>query len=161
MSLEIRRILPEEYAAAGAVTEAAYDEFTTGPHDSYRVLLRDTATRDREAEVWVAVEGGRVLGNVTIAPLGSAWREIGTDDEGEFRMLAVDPAGRGRGVGRALLESTLARFRDEGFAGVALSSLETMTAAHSLYRRAGFVRDPGRDWSPKPGVELIAFALRF
>ncbi len=35
-----------------------------------------------------------------------------------------------------------------------------MRAAHRIYERLGFTRDPERDWSPLPGVELLAFALR-
>ena len=29
--------------------------------------------------------------------------------------------------------------------------------AHRLYERLGFVRAPGRDWTPVPGVDLWAF----
>ena len=32
-----------------------------------------------------------------------------------------------------------------------------MTAAHRIYERHGFERVPDRDWSPVPGVHLIAF----
>jgi len=36
-----------------------------------------------------------------------------------------------------------------------------MRAAHRIDRRLGFARVPERDWSPLPGVELVAFALAF
>jgi hypothetical protein len=36
-----------------------------------------------------------------------------------------------------------------------------MVAAHRIYARLGFVRDPARDWSPVPGVALLAFELAF
>jgi hypothetical protein len=26
-------------------------------------------------------------------------------------------------------------------------------------RRLGFVRDPARDWSPQPGIDLLVFEL--
>jgi hypothetical protein len=35
-----------------------------------------------------------------------------------------------------------------------------MTSAHRIYERLGFRRAPERDWSPVPGVDLMAFALR-
>ena len=38
--------------------------------------------------------------------------------------------------------------------------MTSMRAAHAVYRRAGFERAPERDWSPVPGVELLAFTLR-
>jgi hypothetical protein len=34
-----------------------------------------------------------------------------------------------------------------------------MEAAHRLYRRMGFTRTPERDWSPRPDVPLVTFAL--
>lgn len=155
--LVLRRATPSDLDAAGAVTVAAYEEFTTGPDDPYRAKLRDAETRDREAELWVAERDGEVVGTVTIAQPGSPWREIGADHEGEFRMLAVSPAARRQGVGEALLELVMERFRSLGFRGVVLSSLAEMTSAHRVYERRGFRRAPDRDWSPAPGVDLIAF----
>ena len=157
--MRIRRARPDDYAEIGEVTVAAYADFTTGTEDDYVRHLRDAARRDREAELWVATPGDsdRILGTVTICPPGSPWREIAQDGEGEFRMLAVAPDARGAGVGTALLQLTIERFRKAGDRAVVLSSLAEMTAAHRIYARAGFVRLPERDWSPVEGVHLIAF----
>jgi ribosomal protein S18 acetylase RimI-like enzyme len=155
--LLVRRARPEDLGAVGEVTVAAYAEFTHGPDDGYLALLGDAARRDREAELWVAERDGEVLGTVTIALDGSPWREIAEADEGEFRMLAVSPAARGQGVGAALTGLVVDRFRGLGMRAVVLSSLAEMTAAHRIYERHGFVRAPERDWSPMPGVHLIAY----
>lgn len=153
----VRRATPADYDAAGAVTLAAYAPFTDGPDDDYRARLADAASRDVEAELWVATDGDGLLGCVTLCPPGSRWREIATHGEGEFRMLAVAPEAQGRGVGRALVELVLERFRADGASAVALSSLRSMTAAHRLYERLGFTRLPERDWRPRPDVDLIAY----
>ena len=159
--MELRRIRPHEHDAAGDVCVAAYKPFLTRAGDDYAERLHDVATRDAQAEVWVAVERDRVLGLVTYCPPGSPWREIGRDDEGEFRMLAVDPAAQGAGAGTALARLCEERAREHGASGMALSSLATMTAAHRVYTRLGYERDPGRDWSPLPGVDLLAFSKAF
>jgi ribosomal protein S18 acetylase RimI-like enzyme len=159
--VHIRRARPEDLAAVGEVTVTAYAEFTTGESDSYVQHLRDAATREREAELWVATpdDSEEILGTVTITPAGSPWREVGRDGEGEFRMLAVAPAARGAGVGAALVDLVVDRFRREGASAVVMSTLPQMRPAHRIYERAGFVREPSRDWSPLPGVDLVAYRL--
>jgi ribosomal protein S18 acetylase RimI-like enzyme len=160
----LRRVRTGEYDRVGEITVAAYAPFTLGPGDPYVARLADTAARDRDAEVWVAVDGrddgtDALLGSVTLCPPGSPWRELATHGEGEFRMLSVDPGAQGRGVGAALVGLCLARSRDAGEAAVVISSLREMAPAHRLYARLGFVRVPERDWEPVPGVQLLGFRL--
>jgi ribosomal protein S18 acetylase RimI-like enzyme len=159
--MQLRRARPEDFAAVGEVTVAAYVEFAHDDTESYVEHLRDATTRHREAELWVATpdDSDEILGTVTITPAGSPWREVGRDGEGEFRMLAVAPAARGRGVGAALVGLVVDRFRREGASAVVMSTLARMKAAQHVYRLAGFVRDPERDWSPLPGVDLITYRL--
>jgi ribosomal protein S18 acetylase RimI-like enzyme len=160
--LRIRPVLAEELPEVGQLTAAAYiGDGLLDASDDYVQQLADTARRAREAEVWVAVAERRLLGSVTFVQPGSPYREIAHDDEGEFRMLAVSPAARGRGVGRALVELCLNRARELGYAGVRMSSMDTMTSAHRVYERLGFVRSPEDDWSPVPGVLLLAYVLAF
>ena len=157
--MRLRRATPGDYARGGEITVAAYDDFTLGPTDPYVVHLRDAATRDRQAELWVATDDeGTLLGCVTLCPPGSPWRELAGDHEGEFRMLAVAPEAQGRGVGEALARLCLDRFRAEGCTAVLLSSLPQMTAAHRVYERLGFERAEDRDHEPVPGVQLIAYS---
>ena len=138
---------------------AAYTEYTTATEGGYVDYLQDAATRDREAELWVAEdeESGEVLGTVTLCPVGSPWREIGAEDEAEFRMLAVSPNAQRRGVGSALMDLVVRRAHEDGARAIVLSSLDEMVAAHRVYGRQGFERVPDRDWSPAPHVHLIAF----
>src|SRR6478736_8280367 len=159
---ELRLVRAEELAAVGQLTADVYigDGFV-GATDGYVEKLADTARRAREAEVWVAVDGEQVLGSVTFVLPGSPYREIARDDEGEFRMLAVDPAARGRGVGQALVELCLRRSRELGYDGVRMSTMDRMTSAHRVYERLGFTRIPDDDWSPEPGVSLLAYGLHF
>ncbi len=157
--MEIRLVQPEELEEVGRITTEVYvGEGYIDEGDGYVLHLVDTPRRAREAEVWVAVEDGSVLGSVTFCPVGSAYREIAHDDEGEFRMLAVSSAARGRGVGHDLVALCLRRSRELGYAGVRMSTMDRMTSAHRIYRRLGFTRAPEDDWSPEPGVNLLAYA---
>jgi ribosomal protein S18 acetylase RimI-like enzyme len=128
----------------------------------YLAVLRDVPRRAADAELLVAAEpgDGRLLGTVTFVPDGGPLGEIARPREAEFRMLAVDPAAQGRGVGTALLQRVLEDSRRRGSEGVVCSSLPEMRAAHRVYERLGFRRTPERDWSPVPGIDLLAFAVR-
>lgn len=158
--VEIRLATPQEFDAIGEITVRGYqhDGFLEGA-DEYAARLRDAASRATDAELWVAASrsSGRLLGSVTFCPLGSPYRELADDTEGEFRMLAVEPAARGLGVGRALVRHCLEHSAASGFVGVVICSLPVMTAAHALYVSIGFKRDRSLDWSPVPGVELWGF----
>ena len=127
----------------------------------YAEVLRDVDDRVKCAQVLVAVDSsdGTVLGSVTNVPDGGRYGEIAREREAEFRMLAVDPAAQGRGVGTALVEACVADARRRGRERLVLSSGTWMTAAHRIYTRLGFVRDPSRDWTPVPGVDLTAYVL--
>ncbi|WP_426245103.1 GNAT family N-acetyltransferase [Nocardioides sp. LHG3406-4] len=156
--MRIRLAEDADLKVVADVTEAAYAEFTRGPDDPYIAHLRDTASRAAEAELWVGVdEDGVILGTVTRCPTGSPWREVSEPGEGEFRMLAVAPEARGRGVGEALTRHVLDLCAAAGEDVVVLSSLAEMSAAHRVYGRLGFRRLPERDWSPNPHVDLMAF----
>jgi ribosomal protein S18 acetylase RimI-like enzyme len=152
---------PDDLAAVGEVTVAAYAEYAENDLDDYALFLRDAARRDREAELWVATpdHSEEILGTVTICPEGSVWREVAEPGEGEFRVLAVKPEARGRGVGAALLGLVVDRFRAEGAPRIVMSTQPGMLAAQHIYEAAGFVRAPERDWSPVPGVGLIGYRL--
>jgi ribosomal protein S18 acetylase RimI-like enzyme len=160
---EVRPAGPDELAEAGALSVAGYraDGFLSPSRgtDHYEAELRDAAGRAGQAAVLVAAEpGGRLLGTLTWCPPGSGLREVATrPDQGEFRMLAVHPAARRRGVARALVEHCMTDGHRLGLAELVLSSLPEMTAAHALYVRLGFRRASELDWSPVPSVQLWGF----
>ena len=160
MAFEVRRAAEEDLAAVGRITVEAYrgDGFLDAGAD-YLDELSDAARRDREAEVWVAVEGPQVLGSVTFCSPGTAFAELAHDNEGEFRMLGVAQPARRRGVAEALVVRCVERSRELGYDALVLCSMRQMATAHRLYERLGFQRLPERDWSPVEGIELLGFTL--
>lgn len=161
VTFHLRAARPEEYTAVGEMTVQAYaEDGMLHPESDYVDTLRDAASRAEKAELWVAVDDDlRVLGSVTFCPPGSPYRELAGDGEGEFRMLGVHPSARGRGVARTLVERCIARSRELGDRRIVICSDVQMATAHRLYARLGFVRAPELDWSPLPGIDLLALTL--
>jgi GNAT superfamily N-acetyltransferase len=148
-----------EFERAGELTVAAYlaDDLLV-PDDDYATRLLDAAGRAAEATLLVAVDpAGEVVGTVTFCRPGSPYAEISRVGEAEFRMLAVDPSARGAGVGAALVHACLDRAAEAGDHAIVLSTTAKMRAAGRLYHRLGFTADPARNWSPAPGIKLLAY----
>ncbi|MFC3495539.1 GNAT family N-acetyltransferase [Glycomyces rhizosphaerae] len=169
---QIRPVLPGEHEALGDVSIRSYLEgglLLGGLDDPYAPNLRDVSLRAASATVLVAVEregavgessGPALLGGVTLAFHGSPMAQLAGPGEAEIRMLAVDPAAQGRGVGSALAKACVAGARaDAGTKRVVLCSQQAMTTAHRVYTRLGFERAPDLDWYPLPDVLLWGFRL--
>jgi GNAT superfamily N-acetyltransferase len=159
----IRPVRPSEYGALGELIVAAYHAIPYDmPHqDVYDVELRDVARRvETSCVVVAATPAGELLGGVTyVSGPDDPYSEGLRADEAGIRMLAVDPAHQGRGVGRALTEWCLARARADGRGRLVLHTGTWMPAAVRLYERLGFVRVPELDFSPAPRIQLIAYSL--
>jgi ribosomal protein S18 acetylase RimI-like enzyme len=157
----LRRAQPEEYAAVGELTLTAYlaDGFLDND-DDYAAELRAASHRAAEAELIVAVDpvDHAVLGTVTFCLAGSHYAEISRPGEAEFRMLAVAPTARERGIGHLLARWCVDRAREQGCTAVVLSTLDRMQNAHRLYERMGFARLAERDWLVDD-IQLIAYRL--
>jgi GNAT superfamily N-acetyltransferase len=159
----VRRARADEIDAVGALTERAYRAygyFDNGIAPGYAAELADARSRAAAAELWVAVDGDdRLLGTVTIALPGTEYAEVSRPGELEFRMLAVDPDARGRGIGGTLVQAVIDRARELGLPRVVLCSQDRMKSVHRVYERQGFRRLPDRDWDPLPDVHLIGYGL--
>lgn len=144
----IRRIRPEEYEALARITLSAYRQLSGGePLGPYERQLTDVENRAQDSEVYVALDDdGIVMGGVTFVPGPErAMAEFNDSHACGIRMLATDPEQRGRGAGRALVQTCIERAREQGRARIILHSAPAMTLAQSLYLRMGFVRAPGLD----------------
>jgi ribosomal protein S18 acetylase RimI-like enzyme len=159
--IEVRPVRAAEHTTLGALTRAAYAElFDDLDADGYGAELEDVAGRAATDLVLVALDGDQVVGGVTyVGDVSSPLAEFDDPDAVGIRMLAVAPAGQGRGTGRALVLACLDRARSGRARRVVLHTLPVMAAARHLYEDLGFERDPALD-KPDPTVErLLAYRL--
>jgi GNAT superfamily N-acetyltransferase len=102
------------------------------------------------AALWVALEGGTVVGSVAMRDLGGG--------EVQLKRMYLRPGVRGRGLGRELLGVALDWARAQRMRIVRLDTSERMTAAQRLYEENGFVRVPGD--APRQGQCRLLYELR-
>jgi GNAT superfamily N-acetyltransferase len=157
----VRLASPDEYEAVGNLREGAYLHDYELP-DRYRETLRDAAPRDGH-EVWVAVDRhtGRLLGTVVTPGPGGHISELGRAGELDFRLLAVAPAARRRGIGRLLVEHVIALAAERGDKSVVMNSGPQMYGAHQLYYSMGFTRLADRETRTVPGHSQPLFAFGY
>jgi RimJ/RimL family protein N-acetyltransferase len=79
---------------------------------------------------WVVREDTRVVGSVGVERLD--------DRTAELHRLYLDSTLRGRGIGRALVETVLDWAREQGVRRLVLWSDTRFEQSHRLYRRLGF-----------------------
>ena len=72
-----------------------------------------------------------------------------------IRMLVVDPAFRGKGIGRALSDACIARARRDGSPIIALHTSPIMSVALPMYLKMGFVK--AHDAPPIFGVAYAVY----
>ena len=156
-TLHVRPMRTADAARVGELTLAAYDAYgqIEGP---YREHLADPRRRlDRCTELLVAELDGEVVGTVTFVLPGDGEWEGRPEPEGDagFRVLAVDPAAEGYGVGRALVTACIDLARTHGRHRLVLVTMAWMRRAQALYRRLGFVHRPDLDLRFPSGVGLV------
>jgi ribosomal protein S18 acetylase RimI-like enzyme len=159
--VHVRSATPADYEAIGRLSVAAYEaDGQLGAGTDYARVLADVATRAAAGDVLVATgPGDEVLGSVLFVLPGSRYAELSQPGEAEFRMLAVDPAAQGRGVGQALVEACITRARARQASAIVICVRDFSAAAQRLYQRLGFVRRPELDWKPLETVQLLALRL--
>ena len=92
----------------------------------------DAAPATPPKSLWIAEQRGEVAGSIFIIPAAG---EQGT---AQLRMLYVEPAFRGLGIGKRLVEQAVTFSRASGYKRVILWTQDCLTSARRIYQSAGF-----------------------
>lgn len=159
--VEVRLIRADEHQAVGELSDAAYSHDYQVSED-YRAGLRDVSARADQHQVWVAVGTGtgELLGTVATPRPGQHISALARPGELDFRLLAVSPIARRRGVGRLLVDHVVSLARIRYASAVVMNSGPEMAGPHRLYEQVGFRRLPDRETLiVDGGKRLHAFSL--
>jgi len=92
-----------------------------------RFVKHFDAARER---CWIAESDGERVGAVLVVKQSRSTAKL--------RLLIVEPAARGRGLGRRLVEECIAFARAKGYRRLELWTQSNLAAARSIYKRYGF-----------------------
>jgi ribosomal protein S18 acetylase RimI-like enzyme len=117
----------KRFIPATPQTERGYGSFLT------------SQVANEDVVILVAEEAGEVIGYTYAGIEGMDYMSL-RGPAGALYDIVVDPSRRGRGVGRQLLDATLAELRARGAPRVVLSTAEQNATAQQLFAHAGFRR---------------------
>jgi len=97
-----------------------------------RIVADYIAGRDpRREAAWIAELDG--------APVGCVFCVRRDDETAQLRLLLVEPAARGLGIGGRLVDECLAFAKQAGYRRIMLWTNDVLADARRIYERAGFV----------------------
>jgi GNAT superfamily N-acetyltransferase len=165
----IRPARADEYESLGKLLVKAYAALPGMPQPDeqpdYYAMLANVAARAAKPALTVFVatnEAGALCGSVDfiddMRQYGSGGPASEVIDAVGIRLLAVDDAFRGKGIGKALTQFCIARARQLGKMKVVLHTTRAMQTAWTMYEGLGFVRFPAIDFR-QGNLEVFGFRL--
>lgn len=140
MNSQISVFTPADTDAVNQVALSAFRQYEHEYKDwaTLSARVRNMAALADSAELMVAKVRDRIAGAVAYVGPGKEKAPFFAIEWPVLRMLVVDPALRGMGIGRALTEECIRRaIRDEAPL-IALHTSHIMAVALAMYQRMGF-----------------------
>ncbi len=135
---QVRPIVLADVPAAVALVRSVLAEFGLqfgeGSTTDDELAALPGSYAGRGGAFWVAIGAdGSLVGTCGVFPVAEGTFEL--------RKMYLDPAARGTGLGRRMLDLAVRWCRGEGATRLVLDTTERMQRAIEFYERSGFVRD--------------------
>jgi GNAT superfamily N-acetyltransferase len=155
--IKIRDYESADAEALNRIAVSAFEQYRNQYQDwqAMRAVLSKTSALSATGEVVVAEFQDRLSGAVAYFGPNSQKAPFFDQRWPIIRMLVVDPACRGKGLGRALSKECIARARRDRSSIIALHTSPIMTIALAMYLRTGFVK--AYDAPPVFGVPYAVY----
>ncbi len=164
----VRNAKPVEFAEIGKLMVQVYSQLDGFPKESeqpdyYKMLANiGELTNQPEAELLVAVSAeDKIAGGVVyfgdLKYYGSGGTATKEQNASGFRLLAVDPSIRGKGIGKLLVVECIRKTKANKLSQVIIHTTMAMQIAWKMYQNLGFKRSEDLDF--KQG-ELPVFGFR-
>lgn len=166
----VRDAEPHEFSAAGELMVSVYSQLEGFPtkqeQPNYYTMLLNVGklTEQPKTRLLVAASPkGSVVGAVVyfsdMQYYGSGGTATKEKNASGFRLLAVDSATRGKGIGKLLTKACIEIAKTEN-KQVIIHSTKAMEVAWTMYEKLGFVRSKNLDFM-QGELPVFGFRLQF
>lgn len=166
-----RNATPDEFEQIGKLLVLVYSQLDGFPKQSeqpdyYRLLSNiGEFVNKPETELLVAVDpdnniGGAVVYFSDMQYYGSGGTATLEKNASGFRLLAVDPALRGKGIGKLLTMECIRKAKAKNRQQMIIHTTKAMQTAWEMYERIGFERSEDLDFMQQE-LAVFGFRLKF
>jgi GNAT superfamily N-acetyltransferase len=164
----VRNARSEEFSSIGQLMIRAYSQLDGFPKETeqpaYYKMLANVGdfTQKPDTELLVAVSpADEIMGAVVyfndMNQYGSGGTATQEKNAAGFRLLAVQDAARGRGIGKLLTLACIQKAKERGLSQVIIHTTQAMQTAWKMYESLGFRRSTDLDFMQG---QLAVFGFR-
>jgi len=166
---KIRNAKPEEFLEIGNLMVQVYSQLDGFPKQTvqpnYYKMLANVGefTNKPGTEILVAIDSKEKIAGALVyfndmKNYGSGGTATMEKNAAGFRLLAVNPLTRGKGIGKLLTLECIRKAKGEGLSQVVIHTTMAMQTAWKMYEKIGFKRSEDLDFMQG---ELPVFGFRF